>query len=292
MKRRIAILAAGAALAVPVAVSGATPAFAGPPPTYTCSGTLSSPGTIPAGTYNSLVMPPGSLCQIGGSVVVNSPVALGDGAGLGVFSGSLTINGGLTVGSNALFGAGIGHTPNTTPLTINGPVRVGSVGALVVGQENPYQPIFAHLNGPVRATDPASVQIHNTAVSGPVRIDGGGGDNPLLDHFGGGFGSFNDLEDNTIGGPVSETNYAGVWAGVLRNVIGGPLTFSNNKEAQIDEYDIGSNRIDGPATCSDNTPAPNLGHSAGYLSIVNGPVRGDQAPTCTGVSTGVSGPPV
>ena len=291
MKYRIGI-AVVAALAVPLEVSGATPSFAGPPPAYTCSGTLSSPEIIPAGTYKSLLMPPASLCKIlGGSVVVNSPLALGDGAGLGVFSGFLTINGGLTVGANALFGAGVGHNPNSTPLTINGPVHVRSGAALIVGEESPYQPVFAHLNGPVDATNASSVQIHNTAVSGPVAINAGGGDNALLEAFQG-FGPFNDLEDNTLGGPVSETGYHGEWAGVLRNVIGGPLTFSKNSEApNIDEYDIGSNAINGPATCDDNVPAPNLGKSPGYLSIVNGPIRGDQSNTCTGIPTGVSGPP-
>jgi hypothetical protein len=219
-------------------------------------------------------------------------VALGDGAGLGVFSGSLNINGGLTVRSNALFEAGVGHDPNSAPLTIDGPVRVGSSGALIVGEEDPYQPVFARLNGPVEATKASSVQIHNTAVSGPVRINGSGGDNSLLEALQG-FGPFNDLEDNTIGGPVSETSYDGEWAGVLRNVIGGPLTFSNNSEApNIDEYDIGSNAVNGPATCNHNVPAPNLGKSPGYSSIVNGPVRGDQSNTCTGIPTGVSGPPV
>jgi hypothetical protein len=293
MKGRIRLLIGVVGLAAAAAVGGATPAFAGPLNTYTCSGTLSSPGTIPAGQYSSLVMPAGSLCLIqGGSVVVKSPVALGDGAGLGVFSGSLTIKGGLTVRSNALFGAGVGGAPNSTPLTIDGPVRVKSDGALIVGEESPYQPIFAHLNGPVRATNASSVQIHNSRVSGPVKIKGGGGDNALLDAFQG-FGPFNDLEDNKILGPVSETGYNGEWAGVLRNLVYGPFAFSNNSEApNIDEYDIGSNWIDGPATCNDNNPAPNLGQSAGYLSIVIGTVGGDQASTCTGVPTGVSGPPV
>jgi hypothetical protein len=254
---------------------------------------LSSPGIIPAETYRSLVTPPGSFCEIlGGSVVVYSALALGDGAGLVVLSGRLTINGGLRVGANALFGAGVGDNPNSTPLTVNGPVHVGSGAALIVGEESPHQPIFGHLNGPVNATNASSVQIHNTDVSGPVGINGGGGDNALLEAFQG-FGPFNDLEDNTIGGPVSEVSYAGEWAGVLRNVIGGPLTFSNNSEApNIDEYDIGSNAINGPGTCNDNLPAPNLGRSPGYLSIVNGPVHGDQSTTCTGILTGVSGPPV
>jgi hypothetical protein len=223
---------------------------------------------------------------------VNSPLALGEGAGFGVLVGSLTINGGLAVGATALFGAGVGDNPNSTPLTINGSVRVGTGGALIVGEESPYQPVFAHLNGSVNATNASSVQIHNTAVSGPVAVNAGGGDNALLEAFQG-FGPFNDLEDNTIGGPVSETSYHGEWAGVLRNVIGGPLAFNHNSEApNIDEYDIGSNTINGPATCNDNVPAPNLGKSPGYLSIVNGPIRGDQSNTCTGIPTGVSGPPV
>jgi hypothetical protein len=276
----------------PFLVSGAPPAFAAPSATYTCTGTLGSPGAVPGGTYRSLAMPAGSACAISaGSVVVGSPVTLGNGSVLVVLAGSLTINGGLSVGPNAVFGAGF--IANQTPLTVNGPVRVGSNSALVVGTETPYGALFASLNGPVNAKDASSVQIHNTSVSGPVRITGGGTDNAILDGFSGFQSNFSDLEDNQLGGPVSETGYRGEWGGVLRNVIDGPLTFSNNSEApNIDEYDIGSNLIKGPATCNDNVPAPNMGHSRGSPSIVRGPTRGDQANTCTGVSTGVSGPPV
>jgi hypothetical protein len=95
-----------------------------------------------------------------------------------------------------------------------------------------------------------------------------------------------------IAGPVWQTRYNGIWSGVLRNVMAG-LIFVNNSEAPvIDEYDIGSNLINGPAICSGNDPAPNLGMSAGAPSIVDGPTIGDQAATCTGVVGGRSGPPV
>ncbi len=293
MRRSLVIVVAGAALALPLGVAGAAPALAGPPPpSYTCTGNLGSIGTIPGGTYASLVMPAGSACQVvGGAVVVNSAVTLGNGSVLGVFGGSLAVQGGLTVGPNAVFAAGVNG--NNTPLTINGPTKVGTDAALVVGTESPYAPLFASLNGPVTATDASSLQIHNTHVSGPVSMTGGGGDNPILDGFAMFQSNFNDLEDNQISGPVTENGYGGEWAGVLRNVISGPFTFINNSEApNIDEYDIGSNLINGPATCNANDPIPNTGSSAGYLSIVHGPTMGDQSATCTGVPTGGSGPPV
>ena len=131
-------------------------------------------------------------------------------------------------------------------------------------------------------------------VTGPVRLVGGGADNPIVQAFTGTspYNNFNDLEDNVIGGGETETGYNGTWSGVLRNVINGPVTFTNNSETLPDEYDIGSNFIAGPATCAGNTPVPNTGASRGYLSIVDGPVRGDQAATCTGVGTGISGTPV
>lgn len=123
----------------------------------------------------------------------------------------------------------------------------------------------------------STVQVHNTSVSGPVKLLGGGGVNPII----GPGVNFNDLEDDHIGGPVTETAYHGIWAGILRNVVGGPLTFSNNSEAPtIDEYDIGSNTVYGPLTCDGNDPAPNKGGSPGGPNTVYGPIRGDQGGTC------------
>ena len=245
------VIAGGGALTIAI-----SPALAARPAGFTCTGTLSSPGSIPGGTYASLTMPAGSLCAVVGDVTVTRPLTIDTGAGLAVFAGSLTIQG--------------------------GPVAVGQNAALILGTETPGGPIVNSIGGPVTGSGESSVQIHNADVGGPVRLTGGGGDNAIVDAFSGGFpGNFNDLEDNHLQGPVSITGYAGVWAGVIRDVIDGPFTFSDNVEAVTDEYDIGSDTIHGPATCNDNNPVPNVGQSPGGPSVVFGPIRGDQAATCT-----------
>jgi hypothetical protein len=115
---------------------------------------------------------------------------------------------------------------------------------------------------------------------------------PTAQMSSGGFPTnFNDLEDNQIHGPVTMSGYQGVWGGIIRNVIRGPMIFTHNKQAVIDEWDIGSNLINGFALCSDNVPPPNMGQSRGAPSIVRGPTLGDQAATCTGVPDGITGPP-
>lgn len=286
----VGALALGAFVVVPgAAEAGAAPSHSQAAGT-TCTGTLTSPGYITTGTYSSLVMPPGSFCAVVGTVTVQKPLTLQSGSGLAVFGGSLTVDGPFTVDATGAFAT----FSNTTPVTIGGPVRIGTNGAFLLGTETPYGPRFASIGGPVTATNASSVQIHNTTIGGGVRLVGGGADNPLVQAFTttSPFNNFNDLEDNQIGGGVTEIGYDGIWGGVLRNVIDGPFVFSNNMQSVADEYDIGSNFINGPAICNSNTPVPNMGHSAGAPSIVNGPIRGNQAATCTGVTTGVSGPAV
>jgi hypothetical protein len=262
------------------------------PTSFTCEGTVTrlSPQDIPGGTYSSLVMPPGSLCGIVGSVTVTGGLTVGAGAGLVVASGDLRVEGPVRVGQGGSFG----DFYSAAPISIGGTLLVALNATVVIGLEAPYGPLHSFIAGGVRATDPSSTQIHNTLVGGPVDISGGGGRNPILDAAGipyPGY-NFNDLEDNVILGPVRETGYDGISSSVLRNVMAG-LTFANNSEApSIGEYDIGSNLIFGPATCSGNDPAPNLGPNPGAPSIVFGPTSGDQAATCTGVAGGVSGPPV
>jgi len=234
---------------------------------------------VPAGTYSSLILPPGSACVVSaGAVSVSSPVTIGAGAVLAVFGGSFTSSGPVSVGTGAIFAA----PQNTTPITINGPVTVGQNAVFLVGVETPGGPLFSAIRGPVKGTGASSIQIHNTQVNGGVTSVGGGADNALFDELANqGFPqNFFDLEDNHINGPVSITGYMGEWAGVIRDMINGPLTFSNNTESPIDEYDIGSLVVNGPATCSNNTPAPNIGESPGGPSTVHGPILGNQAATC------------
>jgi hypothetical protein len=266
-------IAAGSTLTIaisPVSAAGASG--------FTCTGTLASPGSVPAGTYASLTMPAGSLCQVVGDVTVTSPVNIGSGAGLAVGAGSLTIWGPVSISSQGV----LASFDNATPIHIGGPVWVGQDAALIVGTETPGGARTNSISGPVTGNGESSVQIHNATVSGPVQLTGGGGQNAIVDALSGGFpGNFNDLEDNDIGGPVSVTGYHGVWSGVIRDIIRGPFTFSNNVQSPPDEFDIGSNTIYGLATCNDNSPVPNMGHSPGRPSVVFGPIGGDQAATCT-----------
>lgn len=277
MKAR-SILAAAAMACAGVLTIAISPVSAAGASGFTCNGTLASPGAVPAGTYSSLTLPAGSLCAIVGDVTVTRPVSVGTGAGLAVSAGSLTIRGPVSIAPQGV----LASFANTTPVHIGGPVWVGQDAAFIVGTETPGGPRVNSISGPVTGSGESTVQIHNATVSGPVRLTGGGGQNAIVNATSGGFpGNFNDLEDNDIAGPVSVTGYHGVWAGVIRDLIRGPLTFSNNVESPPDEFDLGSNTIYGPATCNDNGPAPNLGHSPGGPSVVFGPTRGDQAATCT-----------
>ena len=286
----VGALCAGSLVGVGGGLAGASPAKA-PPSGYTCTGTsLSTPGVITTGTYSSLTMPSDTFCVVTGTVTVAMPVSLGAGSALIMTSGSLSVSGPFTLSRGAVFA----DLSNSVPVTIGGSVRVGTDAEFVLGVETPYGSTFASIGGPVTATGASSVQIHNTVITGPVRLVGGGALNPIVQAFTGTsqYNNFNDLEDNVIGGGVTETGYDGIWAGVLRDVIEGPFTFTNNNETVTDEYDIGSDFIMGPATCANNTPVPNEGHSVGSPSVVLGPMRGNQAATCTGVTPGTSGPAV
>jgi hypothetical protein len=265
----------------------------GPPPTYTCSGTLTGPGTIPSGTYSGLVMPTGSLCEIAGpgAVSVLSPVTLTKASGLVVAGGGLTVQGSLTVGPKSAFAADL--RAENAPVNIIGSVTVRDDGAFYLGTEVPGGPVFASIEGSVTGNSPSAVVIQNTRIFSWASVSGGGHENSIvgaLSHHPGG-ANYTDFEDDRIGGPVTEVGYGGIWGGVIRSVIHGNLAFAYNSEVRTDEYDIGSDVIFGSAYCAGNNPPPNMGHSSGSPSIVHGQTFGDQASTCTGVPGGGTGPP-
>lgn len=285
-----------------VGVSAATGAKPKPPPpppptAYTCSGTLTTPAFIPSGTYSSLTMPPGSICEIPGPkpVTVLSGVTLQDGSGLatGVTANAadLKIVGDVTLQPDSLFVAGLKNERH--PVNILGQVTVMSGALFYLGTERPGKPPFASIQGSVTAQDPSAVVIQNTTIGGPVSVLGGGATNAIVEALSHNAPETNytDFEDDQINGGITEVDYGGVWAGVIRSILSGSLAFANNSEQTIDEYDIGSDIISGSAYCADNNPAPNIGASSGSPSIVDGNTFGDQAATCTGGPNGETGPP-
>jgi hypothetical protein len=207
---------------VPISPSGSAA-----PTTFTCKGTVShlSPQDIPAGTYSSLVMPSGSLCGIVADVTVTGGLTVGAGAGLAVASGDLHVEGPGRVGPGGSFG----DFYNAAPITIDGTLWVDHNATVGIGLEAPHLRPISFITGAVRANDPSSIQIHNTKVSGPVDIRGGGGPNPIFAAAGIPYSSyaFNVLDDNVILGAVRETGYDGTSSRVVRNVMAG-FTFANN----------------------------------------------------------------
>ena len=213
-------------------------------------------------------MPQGSLCFISGPVTVNHPVTLGAGAGFGLVGGSLIVNGTVTVGPGAAFG----DLNGVYPITVNGSVFIQSNGDMGM--------VGGTIGGSVLATAPSALELYYNQVSGKVSIAGGGGTNPVLDAIGQTQYQFVDLENNMISGPLTETGYAGPgsqygYAGVFFENHTGPMTLSNNSGALIG---VGDNVINGPATCSGNTPTPELFDA----STVSGPIKGDQGAACFG----------
>jgi hypothetical protein len=268
-----------------------------PPQTLTCTGTLSSPEAVPAGTYKALILPAGSICVIPGPkpVTVLTSVTIQAGAALATgftnAGANVKIVGSLTLEPGSIFIAGLNSEKH--PVNILGRVTVMDGAVMYLGTEKPGKPPFATIQGSVTATDPSAVVIQNTAIGGPVKVSGGGSVNSTLEVLAHGAPDTNytDFEDDQINGGITETGYGGVWGGVIRTIMKRSLVFSSNMESTIDEYDIGSDIIGGSVQCSDNVPPPNLGISAGSPSIVHGRITGDQGNTCTGVATGGTGPP-
>jgi hypothetical protein len=175
-------------------------------------------------------------------------------------AGSVAVDGPVTVGEQGAFA----DRQNSSPLHIDGPVVVGNDAVFVAGTETPGGPIVNRIGGPIFGIQVSSVQIHNASIDGPVVLAGGGAVNPIA----GPGANFNDLEDNHIDGSVVVTGYHGIWAGVIRNRIDGNLWFTNN--ANQDEFDIGSNIVDGNAICAANNPPVNTGGSPGSPNTVAG----------------------
>jgi hypothetical protein len=268
------------------------------PPSFTCKGSLTAPGTVPSGTYSSLVMPPGSICLIPGPapVTVLSAVRLQRGSGLATgiakgLSADVKIVGSLTLDRNAAFVAALNNEKN--PVNILGRLTVKSGALFYLGTEVPHAPPFASILGAVVAQEPSAVVIQNTTIGGPASVTGGGAVNKIVEALSHNAPQTNytDFEDDQIKGGITEVGYGGVWGGVIRTIMKGSMVFAFNSEVKIDEYDIGSNIISGSAYCNGNNPAPNMGKSPGAPSIVHGRTFGNQAKTCTGIPGGGTGPP-
>jgi hexosaminidase len=141
----------------------------------------------------------------------------------------------------------------TTMLTgaRSGPLTVSSGVACLDG---------ATISGPVSVTGGAGIYLTGSTVSGPVSASGAG--NVLLC-------------GTTVSGPVSVTGKTRVWIGnaagdCAPSTVSGPVSLRNNTGSTV----VSGNRINGPLSCSGNTPAPT---NAGRPNSVSGPKSGQCA---------------
>jgi hypothetical protein len=157
------------------------------------------------------------------------------------------------------------------PVTINGGLFIERGATFVLGsEENPVP--TGRINGGVHGTNPASVQIHFTAINGGVDVRGGSGPE------GGPFGiTWNAIEDNRINGAVVVDGYDGFWFGFIRNRVNGSVNLNNNVLADPDGNEYVTNVINGSLNCLGNSPAPQVGDSEGSPNVVNGPKTGQCA---------------
>jgi hypothetical protein len=242
-----AVVAGTAVLAFPAAANAA-------PPVSTCT------GAIGPAHFIQLSVPAGAQCEIAGPVSVSGSLNIGKAGGVMVDpTGSLDVGGRATVADQGVFA----DFQNSSPVHVGGPVFVGNDAVFVAGVETPGGPIVNSFGAPVIGLQASAVQIHNARIDGSVFLVGGGAVNPVIGQPG-----FNDLEDNHIDGNVVVVGYKGIWAGVIRNTIDGNLVFTHNTD--MDEFDIGSNTVDGNAICAANNPAVNTGGSPGSPNTVDG----------------------
>jgi len=157
--------------------------------------------------------------------------------------------------------------------TIRGGLYVKPGATVLFGSEESGQTIGT-IKGGVHAIDPANLQIHFTTINGGLESRGGSG------AFGGPFDiTWNAIEDNHINGSVSITGYDGFWFGFIRNHVNGSVNLSGNVLVDPDGNEYVTNSIHGSLSCFGNSPAPQVGDSAGLPNRVTGAKKGQ----CVGV---------
>jgi len=257
----VGVVAAGSAVVMTGAgAAGATGSWSGGGSTYTCTG-----GTIPAGTYQSIVV----------SGVCSTP------------SGNVIVKRNVTVKPGALLDNGTPGDPTASPvvaaqLYVGGNVKVGKGGVLILGcspnsscggsSTAPPGISSATIRGSVTAIQPLGVVVHSSSIGGNFTVVGGGGgtgvcappapapwsEDPGLT----GIPPYTDAEDVSVGGNYTVVGMQSCWLGALRNQIRGSATFIGNQFGDPDAMEIGNNLISHNLTCFKNSPAPQFGDGA------------------------------
>lgn len=259
----IAVAATGALLLVGSGtVRAAAPAAAG----FTCSGTLTAPGSISPGTYSSIRVV--GLC-------------------LGPPTGNVIVRGDVTVAAGAALAANYpafapGAPEGDANWLVKGNIAVGAGGTLLLGCEpavNCVNTTFDTVRGNVDADAALGVILHSDIIGGNVSYKGGGGGRNCKPGFGPfAFGVYSDAEDDVIRGNLTVTGLRSCWFGEFRNIIVGNDTVTGNRFADPDATEVANNEVFGSLTCVDNRPDAQFGDSTQPPNIVIGAIRGECKP--------------
>ncbi len=253
------MLAAGAlGLAVPL-LPAATSAASADTGSSTCAG-----GPIAAGTYRSLTVT-GECAVAAGAVTVTGSLTVAPGAALlAAFGGSdLNVGGNLVVESNASLI--LGCEPEAFNCLNDASLATND-----------------HVGGNLTADGALLVLAHHNTIGGNVTQSGGGGGvNCSTFPLGsGGPPAYSTYEDNTIGGNASVSGLRTCWLGFIRNTVARNVNFNDNVTFDQDGNEVVTNVVAWNLNCSGNSPAPQVGDSAGATNTVGRKATGQ----CVGLT--------
>jgi len=217
---------------------------------YVCTG-----GSIPGGSYASIRVE--GFCTVdAGTVVVRSRVVVAKGAGLAAaFGGShLRVGGNLRVNAHAILVLGC---------------EASEFPCFNDDQQNPTMNSGARIGGSLVVDGALASLVHLTRVGHDVvQTGGGGGVNCNAQTALQGSPAYATYEDLTVGGSMWILGFRSCWLGLIRDTVGGSVTFSNNVVADPDGNELVSNTIGSDLVCFANSPAPQVGDSHGARNVV------------------------
>ena len=192
----------------------------------TCAG-----GPIAAGTYGSLTVT--GNCTFAG--------------------GTVTINGNLTVARGAILND---HALSTATVHVTGNVKVERGAVLGLGDYDPTLPHdSAVVDGNITANHPLTLYLGGITVHGNLVSQGGG--DP---------GRNFPIKDDTIDGNLIVQGWSGLWAGLIRDIVGGNVVYSKNVSTlDPDANEVQTNTIGGNLICQGNSPAAQVNPLDGGL---------------------------
>jgi hypothetical protein len=248
--RRIpALVAVLAAAVATLALSAGTASALAPP--LVCSG-----GDIASGAYTSIRVTGACAIPDGANVTVNGNVTLDPGSDLNQMTVStLRVMGNISVGQGAIL----------------------SIGCTVIGMDCAADSLD-RVNGNITAVNPTTMHIDGVVINGNFSSTGGGGP---YDTYA--------FKDNSVKGNVTITGWnGGGWIGIIRNVVGGNVTYSNNTALDYggdpnDANEVIHNTVGGNLACSGNSPVAQFGDGVPPLpdpyrwNVVRGRATGECA---------------